>query len=346
MDNRKTSSINEKNIDNYKYNITYKRRRQVKKTFDFLWFPITGYPLFKENYQLGRKKFKGDESIRHFKEDNNGVAAVIGTIMGLMVFLAFISLFVMHWVPVMMEDNEAKHMRTAKGQFSNLKETIDKQITDDNRNETMDTTIELGADGVPMFERETPGQLSLRLSSEFFNYSFQDNGQDIYENSSGSVDLISYNRFFVRQTLIYENGAVIIHQKQGDIVRNEPEFSVEKTGNQVNLRTTLVSLYHSNDDSVAGIGQESVSTRLWYTDRWTYGNITTPNERVTLTIVSEYSDAWSTYYDNILSIAGLINGDDYNITSASGTISVVIDRVSEFSLSHSFMEAYIGRATT
>lgn len=345
MDNRKTSSINEKNIDNYKYNITYKSRRQPKRPLAS-YGSQTGYPFLKVIYQLGRKKFKGDESIRHFKEDNNGVAAVIGTIMGLMVFLAFISLFVLYWVPVMMEDNEAKHMRTAIGQFSKLKETIDEQIATDNRNETRDTTIELGSDGVPMFERETPGQLSLHLSSEFFNFSFQDNGQDIYENSSGSVDLISFNRFYVRQTLIFENGAVIIHQKQGDIVKNEPEFIVEKAGDYVNLRATLVSLYHSTDDSVAGIGQESVSTRLWYTDRWAYTNITTPNNRVTLTIVSEYSDAWNTYYDNILTRSGLTNGDDYNITSGSNTLSIVIDRVSEFSMSHSFMEAYIGRATT
>jgi hypothetical protein len=295
---------------------------------------------------LGRKKFKGDETIRHFKEDNNGVAAVIGTIMGLMVFLAFISLFVLYWVPVMMEDNEAKHMRDAIGQFSKLKETVDEQIATDNTEETRDTTIQLGADGVPMFERETPGQLSLRLSSEYFNYSFQDSGQDVYENSSGSVDLISYNRFYVRQTLVYENGAVIISQKQGDIVKNEPEFSVAKVGNQVNLQTTLVSMYHITDDSVAGIGQESVSTRLWYTDRWTYDDITSPNGQVTLTIVSKYSNAWSTYYDGILTNGGLVAGSDYNITSGSSGISITIDRVSEFALSHSFVEAYIGRATT
>jgi hypothetical protein len=273
---------------------------------------------------LGRKKFKGDETIRHFKEDNNGVAAVIGTIMGLMVFLAFISLFVLYWVPVMMEDNEAKHMRDAIGQFSKLKETVDEQIATDNTEETRDTTI----------------------SSEYFNYSFQDSGQDVYENSSGSVDLISYNRFYVRQTLVYENGAVIISQKQGDIVKNEPEFSVAKVGNQVNLQTTLVSMYHITDDSVAGIGQESVSTRLWYTDRWTYDDITSPNGQVTLTIVSKYSNAWSTYYDGILTNGGLVAGSDYNITSGSSGISITIDRVSEFALSHSFVEAYIGRATT
>jgi hypothetical protein len=266
--------------------------------------------------------------------------------MGLMVFLAFISLFVLYWVPVMMEDNEAKHMRDAIGQFSKLKETIDEQITLDNRNETRDTTIELGADGVPMFERETPGQLSLRLSEDFFNISFSDNGEDIFENSSGCVDLITYNRFYVRQTLVYQNGAVLIHQKQGDIVRNEPEFFVEKEGNQVRLQTNLISLYHSTDDSVSGIGQESVSTRLWYTDRWIYTNITSPNQRITIDIVSQYTNAWSTYYDATLTNAGLVAGSDYNITAGTGTLQIVIDRVSEINLSHAFMEAYLGRGTT
>ncbi|UCE73357.1 MAG: hypothetical protein JSV56_10020 [Methanomassiliicoccales archaeon] len=271
---------------------------------------------------------------------------MIGTIMGLMVFLAFISMFVLYWVPVMMEDNEAKHMREAIGQFAELKETVDDQISQDNTNETRDTTIELGADGVPMFERETAGQLSLRLNSEFFRYTFQDTGEDIYENSSGSVDLISYNRFYIRQTVLYENGAVLIHQKQGDVVKNEPEFHIEKEGNSVILSATIISLYHVADDSVAGIGQESVSTRLWYTDRWTYSNITSPNGKVTLTITSKYTDAWNTFYDNTLTEAGLVSTEDYNITSGSGTLTIEIDRVSEFTLSHAFVEAYIGRATT
>jgi hypothetical protein len=263
-----------------------------------------------------------------------------------MVFLAFISLFVLYWVPVMMEDNEAKHMRDAIGQFSKLKETIDEQIANDNRNETRDTTIELGADGVPMFERETPGQLSLRLSDEFFNISFEDNGEDVFENSSGSIELITFNRHYVRQTLVYENGAVLIHQKQGDIVKNEPEFFVEKEGNEVRIQTNLISLYHSTDDSVSGIGQESVSTRLWYTDRWTYSNITSTNQQVTFNLVTEYDEAWNTYYDTTLTNAGLVAGSDYNITAGTGTVQIVIDRVSEINLSHAFLEAYIGRGTT
>ncbi|MEE9150860.1 MAG: hypothetical protein V3U20_03400 [Thermoplasmata archaeon] len=288
----------------------------------------------------------GDETIRKFKDDVDGVAAVIGTIMALMVFLAFISLFVLYWVPVMMEDNEARHMRTVLDQFGDLKVAVDDQILKDNKNSTPFSPIKLGADGVPMFERESPGELSLRLNSEFFNCTFQDSGEDIFENTSGSIDLVVYNRFYVMQTLIYENGAVFIHQKQGDVLKVEPTFNVEVEGDNVRLSATLISLLHDNDNSIAGIGLEGVTTRLYYTDRWTYTNITSPNRGVTFNISSRYTDAWNKYYDGALSNAGLVEGVDYNITTDSNKLSISIDRVSELSLSHAFVKTYIGKATT
>lgn len=294
---------------------------------------------------IGWKKPKGDENIRKFKDDVNGVAAVIGTIMGLMVFLAFISLFVLYWVPVMMEDNEARHMRDVIDQFGRLKEKIDNQISLNSKNSTV-SLIKLGADGVPMFERETPSELSLRLSDEFFNLSFQDNGEDLYENTSGSVDLLAYNRFYVRQTVIYENGAILISQKKGDVIRFEPGFDLQVEGDNVKLSMTLISLLHDSDDSVAGISTEGITTRVWYTERWTYNNITSEQGSVKLTIASDYLDAWQKHYYTTLNNSGLISGEDYNITSDSKTVVIVIDRVSELSLSHSFVETYIGKAAT
>lgn len=265
--------------------------------------------------------------------------------MGLMVFLAFISLFVLYWVPVMMEDNEARHMRDVIDQFGRMKENIDDQIAL-NSEEEKASLIKLGADGVPMFERETPSELSLRLVDESFNLTFQDNGEDIFENSSGSIDLVAYNRFYVKQTIIYENGAVLISQKKGDSMKFEPNLLVELEGNNVKLTMTMISLLHDTDESIAGISTEGITTRVWYTDRWTYTNITSINNRVTLTIKTVYTDVWEDHYDTILQNSGMVNGEDYNITSASGKVEIVIDRVSELSLSHSYVETYIGKAAT
>jgi hypothetical protein len=121
---------------------------------------------------------------------------------------------------------------------------------------------------------------------------------------------------------------------------------VEKTGDNVALSMTLISLFHDTDDSIAGISTEGVTTRLLYTDSWTYSDITSQNSQVTLSIKSRYADAWNNYYESILSNEGLVNGQDYNITSSSDTLQIVIDRVSEISVDHAFVETYIGRAAT
>ncbi|UCG69230.1 MAG: hypothetical protein JSV09_15870 [Thermoplasmata archaeon] len=277
---------------------------------------------------------------------------MIGTIMGLMVFLAFISLFVLYWVPVMMEDNEASHMRTVIDQFGDLRKMVDNQIITDNRNITPHSPIKLGADGVPMFERETPSELSLKLSSDFYNISFQDNGEDINENAKGGIHLTAYNRFYVRQTLVYSNGAVIISQKKGDVMKIEPTFNVEKEGNNTTLSMTLISLLHDTDDSITGISTEGVTTRLLYTDRWTYTNITSSDRMVEFHVESRYLEVWEDYYDGILRGAGLVDGVDYRVGIMESWIGepdylfVEIYDVSEFSLNHAFLEAYIGRAAT
>lgn len=266
--------------------------------------------------------------------------------MALAVILGFISMLVLYWVPIAMEDNERSHMNTVKGQFADLKNTVDHQIKTDDRNTTRSTPIELGADGFPMFERESSSQLSLKLNDEFFNFSFEDSGEDIFENSTGNIELRAFNRYYVRQTLIYENGAVVLHQKRGNIVTLEPNFIVDVEGSEVALTATLISLHHDTDDSITGAGQESVSTRLWYTDTWTYTNITSPDKSVNLTIVSRYTEAWEKYYDDTLSNAGLVEGLDYDITSSSNRVTINIENVASFQLSHAFVEAYIGKATT
>ncbi|UCF07501.1 MAG: hypothetical protein JSW28_07580 [Thermoplasmata archaeon] len=286
----------------------------------------------------------GDESIRQFKEDVDGVAAVIGTILALMVFLALMSMIVLYWVPVAMEGNEKSHMNKVIQEFSDLKNGIDAVITSDIRNDTRGVTIDLGADGYPMFERETPGQLSLKPSDEHFNLSFADSGENVYENSSGSIDFTAYNRFYVRQTLIYENGAVILHQSKGDVLRSEPNLAVEMEGGNVILGVTLISLHHDTSDSIAGTSSEDVRYTLWYTDRWTYTNIT--SNYVTISIVSEYADAWESFYNKSFTNEGLVEGTDFHITATSNGIIINIDNVARLSVTHAYMETFIGRGVS
>ena len=246
----------------------------------------------------------------------------------------------------MMEDNEHRHMSDVQSEFISMKKTIDDQIASDDRNQTRSNPITLGADGVPMFERETPSQLSLKPNAEFFNISFEDSGEEVFENSSGVVELVAFNRFYVRQSVVYENGAVIISQKKGDIMKVEPDFLVEKEGQNVIITISFISLLHESEESIGGIGDESMSTRLLYADKWVYTDLTDINQRVFLTINSKYADTWDRYYTTTFENAGLEDGIDFNTTVSSETLTMNIDRVSDLTLTHAFFEAYLGRSTT
>jgi hypothetical protein len=266
--------------------------------------------------------------------------------MALMVFLALMSMVVLYWVPVAMEGNEKSHMNEVIQDFSDLRNMVEDMVSSDIRNETRGVTIDLGADGYPMFERETPGQLSLMPSSEWFNFSFSDSGMNVYENSSGSIEYIAYNRFYVRQTLIYENGAMILHQSKGDVIRSEPSFLVEVEGSNVILDATLISLYHETEDSIAGTSSEDIKTRLWYTDRWTYSNIDSPSKRVNMTLVTKFADAWENFYNLSFANAGLTRGIHYDITSTGSGLEIYVENVSRLTLNHAFVEANLGRGAT
>lgn len=266
--------------------------------------------------------------------------------MALMVFLALMSMVVLYWVPVAMEGNEKSHMNEVIQDFSDLRNMVEDMVSSDIRNETRGVTIDLGADGYPMFERETPGQLSLMPSSEWFNFSFSDSGMDVYENSSGSIEYIAYNRFYVRQTLIYENGAMILHQSKGDVIRSEPSFLVDVEGSNVFLDATLISLYHETEDSIAGTSSEDIKMRLWYTDRWTYSNIDTPSKRVNMTLVTKFADAWENFYNLSFANAGLIRGIHYDISTTGNGLEIYVENVSRLTLNHAFVEANLGRGAT
>ncbi len=266
--------------------------------------------------------------------------------MALMVFLALLSMVVLYWVPVAMEGNEKSHMNEVIQQFSDMRNMVENMVSSEIRNETRGVTIDLGADGYPLFERETPGQLSLLPSGEWFNYSFSDSGMNVYENSSGSIEYIAYNRFYVRQTLIYENGAVILHQSMGNVIRSEPSFIVKKEGSNVLLDATLISLYPDTEDSVAGTSSEDIKMRLWYTDRWTYSDIDSPTKRVNLTVVSKYADSWENFYNHSFTNEGLIRGVNYNITTTSDGLEIHVDNVSRLTLNHAHVEANLGRGAS
>jgi hypothetical protein len=262
----------------------------------------------------------------------------VGTIMALMVFMSMLSVFTNQYVPVWMEDNEAKHMNLVESQMGMLKHGIDTQILVGQIGGATDVSvyspITLGSEGVPMFAAPTQGYLDILPNKGRSTVSFQFDPTDdgvanpvpITSESLGSIAMEAPNRYYVPQILTYENDAIILKQGDGVIMKSVPQFSVRQEGSSFRVSFTQVTLYGVNK-SYTGSGTTGVHTSLRYTNSSTYTNLTTD---ITITIRSTYASAWVAYFNDYLPRAGLLNNTnfEYNPAPTATQVTLVLYRVS------------------
>ena len=246
----------------------------------------------------------------------------MGTIMALMVFMTMLSMFTNQYVPVWMEDNEAKHMNQVESQVGMLKHGIDTQILVGQLGGSTDISvyspITLGSEGVPMFAAPTQGYLDILpdKGKTWTNFSFDPDTTDpanpvvaITSASSGSIAMEAPNRYYVPQILTYENDAIILKQGDGVIMKSVPQFTVRQEGSSFRVAFTQVTLTGVNK-SYTGSGTTGVHTSLRWTNSSTYMDLTTD---ISITIQSTYSNAWVAFFNDYLPRVGLLATTDYTI---------------------------------
>jgi hypothetical protein len=256
--------------------------------------------------------------VRDIRGDEEGVASTVGTIMALLVFLTFLSLIVNQYVPVWMKDSEAAHMSNTLGQFGGIKGAIDLQMLASQAAQiagahyipvTASSAVQLGVDGVPIFSAPTDGTLqSFPDAGSFtvqFNYLIQGVSTPVREQSNGSIQLDVANRYYIPQTIAYENGAVIRYQSDGQTIRAQPTFVVVKTNNSLDVSFGLVSLYGTG--IVAGTSTEVVNTQVFAFDRQDYVGFAS-SAVVWVNHTSRYGLAWYRFMNATLANALNLGG--------------------------------------
>ena len=259
---------------------------------------------------------------RSLRKDEAGVASTVGTIMALLVFLTFLSLIVNQYVPVWMKDSESAHMSGALGQFGGLKGSLDlqvlaAQIAQDAGSHyipvTASSPVTLGIDGVPIFSAPTLGEMALNPDAgawtvEFY-YDIRGVETFVAEASSGAVSLAVQNRYYIPQRVVYENGAVIRWQTDGQVIRAPPVFEPVRLNNTLDLSFQLISLY--GRDSVSGTTTEVVNAKLFGLDRQDYTDL---RSTIWINHTTAYGVAWYHFFNRTLSQSlGLTTGSFVSI---------------------------------
>ncbi len=257
-------------------------------------------------------------------DDEEGVAATVGTIMSLLVFMTFMGIFLNQFVPVWMSDNESAHMSDAVEQFVNLKSQVDGLISDTANSVLAPTPlyipVTLSSPGIPVFAGPTAGILSFVTETisarPSVNISYAGDSYTLSESNDGhtggNLELYCPNRYFVEQTLVYECGAIIVNQTDGEMVKSGIQLSVSSYSGDVVMKMTQISLVGTNK-TVGGVGSKGVSADMLYAGTSEYrSSAGTP---VTITILTEHGVAWEKYFNRTLTEDSLERGTDFTITN-------------------------------
>jgi hypothetical protein len=299
------------------------------------------------------------------KRDEEGVASTVGTIMALLVFLTFLTLFTNSYVPVWMIDNERSHMNQAMDQFGGIKGKVDDLVvlaqvtgrTDLN----MYGPVTLGANGIPVFASPTAGELiyspyglgnsSVRLN---FTYALPTNPikrLGVNDMSGGMIQLYAPNRYYVQQWVAYENGAIIVKQLDGQIIRGVPSLDIQKqnVNSRMNVSWTQIALVGVNS-TLAGTSTAGVNIDMIYLDSQSYDN-SSKVMPVTLTFKTLYRQAWFNYLTTYLSGVTNINNTmssnpDFLITqdASKNTVTLVLYNVGFFNYNKAIMQMTVNLA--
>ncbi len=244
--------------------------------------------------------------------DERGVASTVGTIMAIMVILALLSLITNHYVPVWMEDSESNHIELATSQLSGFKTTMDNQMMFaeilalsqiEFESIPVYTAIKLGSDGVPVFAAPTQGELGINPNKGEITVEFLDlpgNGTEyVSRMAKGNIELRVPNRYYVPQTLIYENGGILRRQSDGEVVIAEPHVTVANRSSDGNLSydISINLMWLFGTGSASGSNVEGINSKLVGMDLLDYNEI---NSSVYLNHTSNYGDAWFSFYNSTL----------------------------------------------
>ncbi len=314
-------------------------------------------------------KFYTVERIRKSPRwDDNGVAATIGTMMSLLVFLTFMGLFTNQFLPVWMSDNESTHMATVTTQMLGFKADIDGLVADYSNSllapAPIVAPITLHASGIPIFAAATAGILEFRHETlttwPGVNVTYVDDDYTLSPttggHSGGYVHLYAPNRYYVEQYLIYEGGALILNQTDGEFIMSGPQFAVSDVSGGRVVKLTQVSLYGPNK-TVGGTGTKSINAEMLYADTNTFR--AGAGAPLTISILTLHGTAWESYFNRALnsSLAGLDYGTDYSVskqaypyehmgrTSSYYVVTVVINDVNVFDHTHATIQMSIGEVS-
>jgi len=237
------------------------------------------------------------------KTSEHAVVGVVTAILLIGLIVSVIAFVQTMYIPKIMEQREADHMDKVAEQFTYLTSVIDGQALNEIKNRPLATSITLGS-------KELPYMLSVRA---FGTLKILDNARaiDIYNDSVyspfhfpfGAITYSSGNAYFLDQSYIYEAGAMIVSQSDGNLMMISPFFfaDYDATTDTVTISFDVVNISSVGNKIIAsGYGTYPIQTEF---------HDILPDQTFTdvssITIATPFSNAWLAFINHKLIEANL-----------------------------------------
>ncbi len=267
-------------------------------------------------------------------------AGVVGTLLAISIFAIILSMVINDYIPRWQEDKEAEHAHRLENQIAEFKSSLDRQILharlEQNRSMTMYHPFMMGLKGVAVFATDSGGDLRI---NELQNQFILSNGSGTLATSSGSIEFTADHQYYVDQRYIYENGAVIVAQREENFVRMGPQFSLYKENGVVSCAFTMVSVT-SDSQLQTSSGTLGLRTQIVTYQQQTFRWPTLVT--LQMTIDTQFPTAWAQFYNRTLPSMN-IEDADFDVTASDGSVTLSIYRVGDLDLGYASVRTQIER---
>lgn len=197
---------------------------------------------------------------RNVKNEDNAVVGIVAAFLIVGLIVAVISVIQTVYIPQSMEQQEANHMENVQNQFAELKYAIDQHVLTKHKGIPITTSITLGSKELP-FLMSARAFGSLTIMPAQFNITVKNvTGVTNFSGLMGIIKYSSENAYYLNQDFIYEAGAVILSQSQGNTMVIKPNFLVSLEKNvDISFTITNVSVVAEKAQLV---GMELIQYRL------------------------------------------------------------------------------------
>lgn len=245
--------------------------------------------------------------MRAMLNSEDGVSPVVGMLLILTIIILSITVICVGGLPLINAARESAHLQGMRNSFAVLHADIEEVVRGP-----------IVGVGPARITRMNVGGGALSVEPNPIIGRFMvDNGTSVLDVNPG---IITYE--YAEQTIAYENGATFSRYRSGAVMDSTPLMYVQRAdGNNITVMIHVVNIT-GTDSSVGGKGFAKVLTTYEGFISCVSGE-TQPNaQTVTITIWSEYYDAWGKYFERELERIGANDTITYNDGSKTVTITI------------------------